>query len=126
MRLTLWPPRYGVGRLPTAPTLEMPGQGSAPVVLVATGGEMTLVAPETVLDALAGSLIQREDGWRLLTLAGEFPFETVGVLARLTRALAEARVSMMAYSSFSTDHLLVREAQLGRALAALAQVSLPV
>lgn len=83
------------------------------------------MAPVAVLDAVAGDAVRRDDGWRALTVGGEFPLDAVGVLAVLTRALGEARVPVMAFSSFSTDHLLVPESHLGRALAALSQVSLP-
>ena len=43
----------------------------------------------------------------------------MGFLAAAARALAAARVPILAVCSFSKDHLLVREAQLAVALAAL-------
>jgi hypothetical protein len=39
---------------------------------------------------------------------GPLSFELVGVLAQLTRALADAGVSVFAISSYDTDYLLVR------------------
>ncbi len=123
-RFTLWPPRYGVAALATFPPLPDPDAGSPPVMVVQEAGEITLVAPEEVLSALGSKVLRRSQGWRALTLDGVFPPEAVGVLAALTRALAEARVPVMAFSSFRADHLLVPEGHLGRALAALAQVTL--
>ncbi len=124
LRLTLWPPTYGIATLSKAPEIHKLAAGGAPIVVVATGDEVTLAAPVVVLN-VAPDVLQRDDGWRLLTLEGEFPLNTVGVLAALTRALAEAKVPVMAFSSYATDHLLLPEQVLGRALAALAQVSLP-
>ncbi|MEP0774408.1 MAG: ACT domain-containing protein [Acidobacteriota bacterium] len=125
MRFTLWPSRYGVAALASLPPLPGSDAGSPPLMVVQEAAEVTLVAPEEVLDTLGSKVLRRSQGWRALTLDGVFPLEAVGVLAALTRALAEARVPVMAFSSFGTDHLLVPEGQLGRALAALAQVSLP-
>lgn len=125
VRVTLWPPRYGVAALASLPPLPEPGAGSPPLMVVQETNEITLAAPEEVLNALGSTVLRRSQGWRALTIEGVFPLEAVGVLAALTRALAEARVPVMAFSSFGTDHLLVPEAQLGRALAALAQVTLP-
>jgi|YNPBryunderm2012_1023409.scaffolds.fasta_scaffold26009_2 hypothetical protein len=126
VRLILWPPPYGLATLSKVPELDQLPAGGAPVVVVVTAAEITLAAPVAVLDAAAASTVTRDDGWRALTLDAEFSLDTVGVLATLTGALAAAKVPVMAFSSYATDHLLVPEQHLGRALAALAQVSLPV
>jgi len=126
VRLVLWPPPYGIATLSKVPEIKELAAGGAPFVVVVTGEGVTLVAPVVVLDAAAADAVRRNDGWRALTLDGEFPLDAVGVVAALTRALAEAKVPVMVFSSYATDHLLVPEQQLGHALAALAQVSLPV
>lgn len=60
------------------------------------------------------------NGWRLLRIEGPFPLQgTIGVLAALAGTLAEAGVSIFAVSTFDTDYLLVGEAQLETACAAL-------
>lgn len=46
-------------------------------------------------------------GWRI---AGELDFEVVGVLSRITSALAARAVPALAISSFQTDYVLVGEA----------------
>jgi hypothetical protein len=51
-------------------------------------------------------------GWRCLRVAGTIPFSVVGVLASLTAPLAEAGVSVFAISTFDTDYLLVKAADL--------------
>jgi hypothetical protein len=60
-----------------------------------------------------------ERGWRCLRVAGSMPFTLVGVLASLTAPVAKAGVGVFAFSTFDTDYLLVKEADLPRAVAAL-------
>ena len=53
-----------------------------------------------------------ERGWRALGLEGPLDFSLVGVLARITKVLAEAGVSVFAISTYDTDYVLVRDEQL--------------
>jgi len=60
-----------------------------------------------------------ERGWRCLRVAGVLPFSAVGVLASLTGPLATAGISVFAVSTFDTDYVLVKAADLARACEAL-------
>jgi len=60
-----------------------------------------------------------ETGWRALTVRGPVEFTLTGILAALSGALAAAGVPIFALSTFDTDHLLVKDADLDRAIAAL-------
>jgi hypothetical protein len=64
-----------------------------------------------------------EPGWRAFEVAGPLAFELVGILATLSGALARAEVSVFAISTFNTDYLLVKEAQVPAARAALSSVA---
>jgi uncharacterized protein len=64
--------------------------------------------------------IRAEGGWRALRVAGPLDFALTGVLLSLLGPLAAAGVSVFALSTFDTDVVLVREAALDDALAALA------
>lgn len=55
----------------------------------------------------------------MLKLAGPFEFSVVGVLHSVTSPLAAAGVSLFAVSTFDTDYVLVHEASLSAAVAAL-------
>ncbi len=59
-------------------------------------------------------------GWCGFVVAGPLDFDEVGILARLSAALAEAGVSLFALSTYDTDYIFVRAAQEARARAALA------
>jgi uncharacterized protein len=63
--------------------------------------------------------VQAERGWRCLKLAGPFDFALTGVLASVLGPLAEARISILAVSTFDTDYVLVRADRLEQALHAL-------
>jgi len=58
-------------------------------------------------------------GWRCLKVEGPLDFCTVGILADLTTALAEAGISVFALSTYDTDYLLIQTALLSDGLRAL-------
>lgn len=60
-----------------------------------------------------------ERGWRALKVQGPLAFSLTGILDALTDPLAQTGISIFAVSTFDTDYLLVREAQLEAAMAAL-------
>lgn len=124
-RLHLWPEPFGVARLSALPAGgDVIRSAGPPVALIGGHDEISLLAPETVIDAL-GELVERhERGWRALTFDAVFDLSTVGLLAAVTRALAAVEIPVMAFSSHDTDHLLVPAAQVGRALIALHQAGL--
>ncbi len=74
-----------------------------------------MVAPEGVDLGAA----EREPGWSCLKLEGPLDLGMVGVLAGISRVLADAGVSIFSVSTFDTDYVLVRSADLERALTAL-------
>jgi hypothetical protein len=72
--------------------------------------ETTVVVDEARLDEFDPLAV--EGGWRRLTFDVVLPFDLVGFLAVVAGELAEVGVSIFALSAYSTDHLLVREADL--------------
>ena len=52
--------------------------------------------------------VRAERGWRLLKLAGPFPFGAVGILSSVLTPLAAAGISSLAVATFDTDYLLVK------------------
>jgi hypothetical protein len=80
-----------------------------------TAEELSIVCPEQRVPAST----QAERGWRGLKVAGPLDFALTGILAGLASALSEAGISLFAVSTFDTDYVLVRTADLERAIAAL-------
>jgi hypothetical protein len=80
-----------------------------------TKDELTVVCGEEGVPAV----IRVEKGWRALKVKGPLEFSLVGVLASLTEPLADAEVGIFVLSSYDTDYILVKEADLSRANRAL-------
>ena len=83
-----------------------------------TADEISLVCPTGDVPRTA---LAREDGWRAFRVKGSMDFSLVGVLARLSGALASRDIPIFAVSTFDTDYILVKDADFERALAALAE-----
>ncbi len=82
-----------------------------------TGDEMSVICPTPQIPT--GH--RAEHGWALFKLLGPFAFDTIGVLASCAQPLAAAGVSIFALSTFDTDYILVKQAQLALAVSALTQ-----
>ncbi len=54
-----------------------------------------------------------------MRVAGTIPFTAIGVLASLTAALAQIKIGVFLISTYDTDYLFVKEADLTAALVAL-------
>jgi hypothetical protein len=104
-----------VCRLPlneSAPAWAEPDSGF--VVLVRTPTERSVILSQRGLPAEAAC----ERDYRPVRVAGELPLDLVGVVARMTRPLADAGISLMALSTHETDYVLVKAADLDRAVRA--------
>jgi len=101
--------RWAVVRLDAAAPLpewaSAAPHGGAFVSITRTADELSIVANEAAVPTDA----RAERGFVLLRVRGPIAFDEIGILARLTTALASAAVSVFALSTFDTDYLLVRE-----------------
>lgn len=117
MNLTVLPEPLAVCRL--AATARVPSWAlelhESFVSVTRTPDELSIVCP----DEAVPPDVEVESGWRALKLPGPIPFDQVGVLASLAAPLAAAGISIFAVSTYDTDYVLVKEADLERALAAL-------
>ena len=62
-----------------------------------------------------------EKDFRCFKVRGPLDFSLTGILSSLTIPLAQAGISVLAISTFDTDYLLVKEAQVDRAVQKLSQ-----
>lgn len=106
---------YAVARL--APSDPIPDWATESPFhsITRTAGELSIVSEAVSVP----SEVRAERDWKCLEVAGPLDFSEIGIMAALTRALADAEVSVMALSTYDTDYLLVREAVLDRAIEAL-------
>jgi len=114
VKLTLTPDVLAVCRLSAdAPIPAWPRGGF--VSITRTPEELSIVCDDEAVPAE----VQAERGWRALQLEGPIPFEVTGVAASLAGALAADGISLFLISTYDTDWVLVKEAALERAVAAL-------
>ena len=113
--LTVLPGDYAVCRLaPDAPAQAWMTAGTHSF-LARTPAELSVM----VESAQAPPDVRSETGFRLIRFEGALDFSLAGVLASVTEPLAEAGISICAVSTFDRDYVLVRQAKLDIALAAL-------
>ena len=65
--------------------------------------------------------IEADISWRAFKVAGPMDFSLTGVLLSIAKPLADAGIGIFAVSTFDTDYVLVKEASLDAAVAALTQ-----
>ncbi|GAB3587120.1 ACT domain-containing protein [Amycolatopsis endophytica] len=115
LAIDLQPGEYAVARLdPGAPAPEIDAPGGL-VSVTRTAAEISVICPADKVPAGA----RVESGWRLLTVRGPLAFTLTGIIAALAGELASAGVALFSLSTFDTDHVLVKDGELARAIGAL-------
>ena len=65
--------------------------------------------------------VQAEREWRCLRVVGKLDFTLVGVIAAITKVLADESISVFVMSTFDTDYFLVRAIDVERTVEALVE-----
>jgi hypothetical protein len=115
LRLIVLDGRFTVCRLD--PDAGMPpwARGGGFVSITRTADELSVVCPE----GRAPEGVVREDGWRVIRVEGKLDFSETGILASLAGPLAAVGISVFAVSTYDTDYLLVKTADLVKSMAIL-------
>lgn len=113
--IQLLPGEFAVARLPA--DAPIPDWSQSPLFSTATrtADELSLLCPATQVPAT----VKHEAGWRLLKLRGPFNFTETGILSSVLDPLAFSRISILAVSTFDTDYVFVKQAQLEDAIRTL-------
>jgi hypothetical protein len=115
LTLDLRPGEYVLSQLPAGSGLPVLPPTDSLISVTMTTDEISVVSPAGI--APAGAKV--DGGWRLLTVRGPLEFTLTGIMASLAGTLAAAGVAIFAVSNFDTDHILVKETDLDRAVVAL-------
>ena len=88
------------------------------VFLSKTDAELSLVCESAKIppDALAV-----ESGFRAFRVEGVLDFALIGIIAEITRLLAEEKISVFAVSTYQTDYFLVKAEWMDRAMRVLGE-----
>ena len=81
-----------------------------------TDEEKSLVCPT---EFVPKDTLCREDGWTAFRVKGELDFSLIGILANISRILAEAGIGIFVVSTFNTDYVLVKKERAEEAAARL-------
>ncbi|MBA3006658.1 MAG: ACT domain-containing protein [Proteobacteria bacterium] len=79
--------------------------------IVKTDEELSIVCSSSIQ-------IQAENtnsGWSCFKVLGPLDFSLTGILAKISTALAESKISIFAVSTFNTDYILVESSKLSLA-----------
>jgi len=115
--LEILPETLAICRLP--PGAPIPGwavEAEQFVTISRTREELSIVAVQSAIP----DGVHSERDYRAFRVRGTLPMHLVGILAGIAGPLAEAGVSIFAISTFDTDYVLVKSADLERSAAALA------
>jgi len=114
--LDLLPEEYAVCRLPAGspiPASLAAGPDEKGVISLSWApDELSIICPA---DRVPEGAVA-DTAWRCLRVANEVPLALTGVLASLIGPLAEARVNIVTFSTYSTDYLLVPSVRLSEAV----------
>jgi len=100
---------------------ELSPRHNAPFMIFRDSDEVTLLIEEDdwmrIRHGVRDAKVERD--FKLITFDTALPWNVVGYLARITELLAQAGIPVGVLSSFSRDHLLIKQQYLGKALRAL-------
>ena len=63
-----------------------------------------------------GNTIERDDGWKSFRIIGQMDFSLIGILARISKILAESGVGIFAISTYNTDYILTKAENFEKAI----------
>jgi hypothetical protein len=120
--LDLLPEEYAVCRLPAGSALPASlssGPDDKSVISVTWApDELSVICPADRVPE--GATV--EASWRCLRVVGPLDLALTGVLASLIGPLADARVNIVAFSTYDTDYLLIPQVRLSEAVDTLIAV----
>ena len=114
--LELLPDALAICRLQADAPVPAWAAGSRGFVTISRTAEELSI---TALQQVVPDDIRCERDYRALRVRGPLPLDLIGILSAIADPLARAGLSIFAISTFDTDYLLVRDATLSEALAAL-------
>jgi uncharacterized protein len=118
LNLSVLPQKYAVCRLdPNGHIPHWALLGDDFISLTRTLNELSIIC----LQENVPQETKAEREWRCAKVDGPFDFSSAGVHTSLAIPLAEANISILAVATYDTDHLLIQEGDLERAICVLEQ-----
>ena len=80
--------------------------------IIKTYDEVTLILSEK----LAEPYSKKENGWRYLKVKGIFDFGQIGILSSILNPLADGGISILTFSTFNTDYIMIKDNMFERSI----------
>ena len=95
---------------------QIPPTSTSDLVFYARTDEEISMVCET--DKVPRDLLEENssDGWRAFRIVGKLDFSLTGILAKISKILADNSIGIFAVSTFNTDYILIQEENFNRAL----------
>lgn len=103
---------YAIARLDPAVAIPAWADGEGFVSIGRTEDELSIVC----LAARVPADVRHDGDWAAFKFQGPFAFNETGILLSVIRPLSENGIGIFAVSTFDTDYLLVKQADVGEAL----------
>jgi uncharacterized protein len=113
--LDVVPGAYAICRLNAAAAAPAWATGGAFSSITRTATELSIVCASDDVP----TDVEAQRGYRALAVRGPLDFGLIGLVAHLSTTLAAVAISIFVVSTYDTDYLLLRDADLDRAAAAL-------
>lgn len=113
--------RFGILRLEKGSEIPVWIYDSNFFSITRTPEELSFVCQESVIPVNVPADIKAERGWNCLKIEGPLDFGLTGILAGISRTLAEHGISIFAISTYDTDYVLVKKTDMEQAVKALAE-----
>ena len=78
--------------------------------------EITAIIDQAKLEQHKENIIEYDGDWKIITFDMILPLDMVGWLAELADEFAEEGISILILSTFSTDHVLIQDYDLAKAM----------
>jgi len=115
LKLELLDDIFAIHRL--SPSVKIPEEifGEAFFNIVKTEKELSIVCR----NSLTLNSEHCNVDWSCIKVAGPLELNTTGILAKLSKVLAEAQISIFAISTYDTDYILIKADKATEAISAL-------
>jgi len=107
--------KYGVCRLDGTESIPEWPQNSNFFSITRTEDELSIVCSQ---DSIPDD-IKCEKDWRMLKVQGPLDFSLIGILASISRVLAQKGISIFAVSTYDTDYILVKNKDIDNVIESL-------
>lgn len=105
IKFSVDPSKYTISKL-----ASVPASSDKIFAIIKDQQEVTVVSKE----GFVSQPIAVEGFFKRITFDVALPYDLIGFVAYVSALLANANVSILVYSAFSTDHIFVKEEDIGR------------